>query len=244
LNINHSTLGSNIAGGNGGGIFNNGGTVTIKDSYLVSNQSQSGGGVYTVNGQLILDRSAVRSSFISNLGGGLFVAGPTQITNSTFSNNRAIEGGALFLIHNTTILNSTFNENRADTGGAIWKEASSNATLKNSIVAGSLNSNGSSASLNCDGPNLTSLGRNIISDMTCVPNPSASGDLHATDPDLGVWNGSPLRAYIPNPGSPALDYGLDCPNIDQRGFPRPLGAACDVGSIESGAVIYLPAVIG
>jgi predicted outer membrane repeat protein len=147
LTVNQSTLGSNIAAVNGGGIFNNGGSVTLADSYLISNQAQSGGAVYTVNGQLTLARTAVRSSFISNQGGGIFAAGETQIINSTFSNNRALQGGALFAVADVTILNATFNENRANTGGAIWKEASSTTTLKNSIVAGSLNSDASNPSL-------------------------------------------------------------------------------------------------
>ncbi len=240
LTINDSTLGSNIATITGGGIFNNGGTVTIRRSYLVSNQAASGGGVYTANGQLTVDSSAVRSSFISNEGGGIFAAGPTTITNSTFSNNRAIQGGALFLVANATILNSTFNENRANTAGAIWRAASSSSTIKNSIVAGSLDSNGNSPSLNCDGQPLTSQGRNVISDGSCIPD--SPGDRRNTDPQLGVWFGSPIRAYVPQSGSPAIDYGLDCPATDQRGFPRPLGAACDSGSIEVGGVVYIPMV--
>lgn len=243
LTVNHSTIGSNIAGLNGGGVFNNNGTVTINDSYLISNQAQSGGGVYTVNGQLTLNRTAVRSSFINNQGGGIFAAGPTQITNSTFSNNRALKGGALFLIHNVDILNSTFNENKADLGGAIWKEASSSSTLKNSILTGSENTSGGSSSLNCDGPSLTSLGRNIISDGSCLDNPGSNGDKFNTDPDLGIWFGSPIRGYIPNPNSPVIDYGLGCPSVDQRGYPRPLGGACDVGSMEFGALVFLPSVI-
>ena len=243
LIVHDSTLGSNIANTNGGGIFNNGGTVTLHESYLISNQSQSGGGIYTVNGQVTLDRTAVRSSFISGQGGGIFVAGNTQITNSTFSNNRAQQGGALFTVANATILNATFNENRADQGGAIWREASSTTTVKNSILAGSLDTNGNIPSLNCDGPSLTSLGRNIISDNTCVPNPSSVGDLLDTDPQLGVWFGSPLRAYIPAASSPVLDYALDCPPVDQRGYPRPLGDGCDVGSIERGGVAYLPVFV-
>lgn len=242
LTINHSTLGSNSANVNGGGIFNNGGAVTIRDSYLISSQAASGGGVYTVNGQLTLERTAVRSSFTSNQGGGIFAAGNTQISNSTFSNNRALQGGALFAVADVTILNATFNENRANLGGAIWKEASSTTTVKNSILAGSLETNGSSPSLNCDGLTLTSLGRNIISDNSCTPNPGVNGDLHSTDPLLGVWFGSPTRAYIPDAASPAVDYGLDCPATDQRGYPRPLGAACDVGSIERGQLLYLPLI--
>jgi predicted outer membrane repeat protein len=240
LVIEDSTLGSNIAGTNGGGIFNDGGSVTILKSYLISNQSNNGGAVYTANGQLTIEQSAVRSSFITNEGGGIYAAGDTAISNSTFSNNRAAKGGAIFGAGNVTILNVTFNENRADIAGAIWRDLSSTITVQNSILAGSLDSGGNSPNLNCDGPTLTSLGHNIISDNTCVPNPSIVGDLLGTNPLLGVWQISPLRAYIPDADSPAVDYGLDCPPVDQRGYPRPIGAACDVGSIERGELVFLP----
>jgi predicted outer membrane repeat protein len=240
LVIEDSTLGSNIAGTNGGGIFNDGGSVTILKSYLISNQSNNGGAVYTANGQLTIEQSAVRSSFITNEGGGIYAAGDTAISNSTISNNRAAKGGAIFGAGNVTILNVTFNENRADIAGAIWRDLSSTITVQNSILAGSLDSGGNSPNLNCDGPTLTSLGHNIISDNTCVPNPSIVGDLLGTNPLLGVWQISPLRAYIPDADSPAVDYGLDCPPVDQRGYPRPIGAACDVGSIERGELVFLP----
>ena len=66
------------------------------------------------------------------------------------------------------------------------------------------------------------------------------GDLLAADAKLGVWFGPPLRGYIPAADSPALDYAQACPATDQRGYPRPLGAGCDVGAIERGALVFLP----
>ncbi|HAJ37770.1 MAG TPA: hypothetical protein DCL15_19035 [Chloroflexi bacterium] len=239
LTINYTTLGSNIASGNGGGVYNNGGTVNITDSYLISNQAQNGGAIFTSGGQLTLLRSAVRSSVISNFGGGVYAAGPTTITNVTFSNNRAVRGGGLYTVANTAVLNATFNENRADLGGAIYHQAAT-TTVKNTILTGSLDTAGASPSLNCDGPTLTTQGRNIVGDNSCVPNPSSVGDLLATDAQLGVWLGSPLRGYIPAESSPAVDYAQACPATDQRGYPRPLGADCDVGAIERGVLLFLP----
>jgi hypothetical protein len=241
LTINNSTLGSNRATGNGGAIYNDSGSVTINDSYLISSQALNGGGVYTLNGQLTIQRTGIRSSIVGANGGGLYIAGTTAITNSTFSNNTANSGGGLYSIANTTVLNATFNENRADLGGAIFRSGGS-FSVKNTILAGSKERNSEAPSLNCDGPTLTTQGRNIVSDNSCVPNPSSSGDLLSTDPKLGVWFGAPLRGYIPNADSPAIDYALGCPAVDQRGYPRPLGPGCDVGAIERGAVVYLPLV--
>lgn len=241
LTINSSTLGSNQTSSAGGAIYNDNGSVTLNDSYLVSNQALNGGGVFTANGQLTIQRTGIRGSIVGANGGGLYIAGPTQITNSTFSNNRASSGGGLYSAANTTVLNATFNENRADLGGAIFRSGGA-FSVKNTIVAGSLDRNGVNPSLNCDGTTLTTQGRNIVSDNSCVPNPSSVGDLLSTDPKLGVWFGAPQRGYIPNANSPAIDYAQGCPAVDQRGYPRPLGPGCDVGAIERGAVVYLPLV--
>jgi hypothetical protein len=166
-----------------------------------------------------------------------------EIVNSTFSNNKADSGGGVYKNSTLTLINNTFNENLADSGGALYN-AGGTTTVRNNIFANSLDEAGASLSLNCDGPTLPSEGRNIVSDNSCVPNPSVVGDLLATDPLLGIWqnNGGPTRSYEPLSNSPTIDYGLNCPVVDQRGLPRPLGSACDVGSIEYGGILYLPVI--
>lgn len=245
LNLNHSSLGSNIANNDGGGIYNNGGIVNVMSSYLISNQAFNGGGMMSVDGAVNVEMSALRSNMATGWGGGIYASGGSiQLVNNTFSNNRADQGGGLYKTGTAVLTNNTFSENRADNGGALYNGGGSSA-IRNNIFANSLNEAGGSPSLNCDGPALTSAGHNIISDNSCVPNPSIVGDLHSTDPLLGIWQaqGGPARAYALLPGSPAIDYALDCPAVDQRGWPRPLGTACDVGSIEYGGIIYLPLVV-
>jgi hypothetical protein len=87
---------------------------------------------------------------------------------------------------------------------------------------------------------MTSAGRNIIGDNSCLPNPGSSGDKFSTDPLLGVWLAPRIRGYVPAANSPAVNYGAGCPAVDQRGMPRPIGNACDVGAIERGFQIFLP----
>ncbi len=245
LTINDSTLGANVAqtaGGDGGAIYINGGTVVIRDSYLINNQAQNGGAVRLIGGTLTFERSTMRSNIARANGGGLHIeSNAGAIINSTFSNNKADRGGGIYKIGNTPITNATIHENRADQGGGIYNQ-SGQTTLKNTILAGSQEENSNSPSLNCDGPTMASGGRNIIGDNSCVPNPGSSGDLFSTDPQLGVYFGAPTRGYIPAASSPAVDYGLNCPALDQRNFPRPLGAACDVGAIERGSLTYLPLI--
>lgn len=229
-------------------VFGNG-NLTLNDLELYDGNFGQGGGIFvgptarvTINrGQLTSQRTGIRGSIVGANGGGLYIAGPTTITNSTFSNNTANNGGGLYSTANTTVLNATFNENRANLGGAIFRSGDL-FSVKNTILAGSKERNSEAPSLNCDGPTLESQGRNIVSDNSCVSNPSSVGDLLSTDPKLGVWFGAPLRGYIPNADSPALDYAQGCPAVDQRGSPRPIGAGCDVGAIERDLYLYLPLV--
>ncbi|MGD8464393.1 MAG: choice-of-anchor Q domain-containing protein [Anaerolineae bacterium] len=246
LTIEHSTVGSNITTQYGGGIFNNGVALTIVDSTLISNQAGDGGAIFHVGGSLLIERSAIRSNIATNYGGGLHIdVGTAAVANSTFYDNRAAGGGGIYMNGDQlTITNATFNRNRADIGGALWN-VSNQTTVQNTILAHSRTTNDTADSLNCDGPSLTSLGRNIVSDNTCVPNPSTVGDLLSTDPKLQPFhadNGGPTRNFMLLPDSPAIDYGLDCPDTDQRGYSRPIGPACDVGAVEYGWLVFLPAI--
>jgi hypothetical protein len=47
-------------------------------------------------------------------------------------------------------------------------------------------------------------------------------------------NGGPTLTHALLDGSPAIDAADDaaCPATDQRGVPRPQGAACDIGAYE------------
>jgi hypothetical protein len=247
LIIEDSSLGSNVTTGYGGAVFNNGGQVTIKNSTLISNQAQEGGGIFHSGGSVTIEGSAVRSNVATNNGGGLHLdVGVVTVVNSTFYDNRAAGGGGIYTRGDPlTITNVTFKRNRADIGGALWNFSGGQTRLKNTILAQSRNTNDTAPSLNCDGPTALTEGRNIVSDNTCVPSPSAAGDLLATNPKLDPFirdNGGPTRNFMPLPGSPAIDYGLGCPSVDQRGMRRPIGPACDVGSVEYGWVVLLPGV--
>lgn len=242
LLIEYSSLGSNIATQSGGGIYNDGGTVTVRYTTLISNQTaQDGGGIYSTGGPLTVQAASVRSNIATGMGGGILVATNTaQIANTTFAGNRADQGGGLYTSGITFIGNATFFANRADHGGGIFSAGETH--VKNSIIAWSQDEAGVLSSLDCDGPTMISEGRNIIGDNSCVPNPSSVGDMLMTDPLLGVLgdNGGPTRSLELKQGSPAIDAGNACEPLDQRGVSRPIGLACDIGSIERGSFVYLP----
>lgn len=82
-----------------------------------------------------------------------------------------------------------------------------------------------------------SLGHNIDGDGSCMlseptDQPGSSTAL------LGSLqhNGGPTPTHELLPGSSGIDTGAPswCPGIDQRNFPRPYGARCDVGAYEAG----------
>jgi hypothetical protein len=236
-----------LTDGRGGAVFNNGGTVMITNSTLISNQAFEGGAIFHSGGSVTVENSAVRSNIATDEGGGIHIdVGTVTVVNSTFYDNRAAGGGGIYMRGDSlTITNATFNRNRSDIGGALWN-FSGQTRVKNTILANSRNTNDTNSSLNCDGPPAISEGRNIVTDNTCVPSPSTVGDLLSTDPMLEPFlndNGGPTRTFMLLPDSPAIDYGLGCPTRDQRGVPRPIGLACDVGAVEYGWVVFLPLVL-
>lgn len=243
LTLNGSNLGSNSTNGNGGGLYNDGGTVNIHSSYFINNQAISGGGITQVSGTLHVDTSAFRSHTVAGVGAAMYLqSGTTTLENSTFSNNQANQGGGIYKSSGTLTMSFlTFNENRADLAAAVYNFGGV-TTVGNTIFTGSLDESGIGPALNCDGPSMTSSGHNLMSDNSCVPNPGSSGDLFATPALLGAWT-VPEHVYYPDPNSPAIDYGINCPAMDQRNQPRPFGPACDVGAVERYWLNYLPAII-
>ena len=88
-------------------------------------------------------------------------------------------------------------------------------------------------SSNCSG-SVTDGGHNLSSDGTCGF--TGIGSLNNTDPKIGPLanNGGPTLTIALLPGSPAIDAGNTSvsPVTDQRGFPRPVGPAADIGAYE------------
>ena len=58
---------------------------------------------------------------------------------------------------------------------------------------------------------------------------------YTPEPMLGIEVDQGLKVISVQPYSPALNAGDDtlCPDTDQRGLPRPVGAHCDLGAYEA-----------
>ncbi|HEX6304597.1 MAG TPA: choice-of-anchor Q domain-containing protein [Anaerolineales bacterium] len=203
--IHGLTIKGGKVGGDGGGIYNLG-SVTIANTTLSENTaSNNGGGIYNA-GSLSLTNSTLSGNIATSAGGGLFNNGSSDLNYVTIANNSAASGGGI------ANQNSLF--------------------AANSIVANNIPTES-----NCSGAPLASAGHNLESGNSCSF--SLPSDLINTAPVLGplVDNGGLTPTHALLLGSPAIDAGIvgACGvDTDQRGagFPRPQGAACDIGAFE------------
>ena len=212
----------------GGGIFNNSGTVTLLDSTIAANAAEFGGGLANL-ATLVLTRSVIADNSCSVAGGGIFNRGTLTLTNSTVSQNVATtaSGGGIVNDNGTvTMTNSTLSGNLSGlAGGGIFNNGT--LTLRDSIVANS--SGGECFNIGT----VNDLGHNIVEDGSCISHPSSMSG----DPGLGPLtdNGGPTLTHALFESSIAIDAG-GCAggstSADQRGVARPQGGACDIGAFE------------
>jgi CSLREA domain-containing protein len=223
----------------GGGIYNDGGTLTVMNSTLSGNYGDVGGGIDNNYGTLNLTKSTLsnNSSGFGGQGGGIFnYEGNLTATNSTFSGNLANYGGGIINWGILTITNSTFAGNSAYTeGGAIYNGISGDIlTLNNSILA---NSTGSGKDCFNNSGTVSGTHNLIELDGSGVNACGTTAPINS-DPNLAALTGFP--AYFPLlPSSPAFDAGDDAicaaapvNNTSQNGVTRPQRTHCDIGSFE------------
>jgi predicted outer membrane repeat protein len=253
LTITNSEISDNMATFYGGAIVNNGGQIEISATSFVNNRAGQGGAIYHQAGTAVINSALFMGNGYASTseGGAVFASAPLEVTNSTFAGNFAETGGGIYNDYTAVnVLNSTFHINRADLGGALFNLFGT-TRMKNTILSTSLSLDGTTSSLNCDGPPHVSDGYNLGSDQSCSL--TQTGDLQNTDPMLAPLgdNGGPTLTHMPMPNSPAIDGGTNegCPADDQRGYPRPAGSACDIGAVEAGAEpaalerLFLPVVV-
>jgi len=125
-NVTASISGLTISGGNtagnGGGMYNDGGNVTLADTTVSGNSSRinipssGGGGLFSLGGTTTLTNCIVSGNSAVRDGGGLFNSnGTIALTNCTVTGNSAsLTGGGEFSLGGTTTLtNCTVSGNSA-----------------------------------------------------------------------------------------------------------------------------------
>lgn len=223
--------------GLGGGLFNQGGTVTIANSTLVANVALGGKGGYGGSG----------------FGGGIFnLNGTLTLTNATVAGN-SVGGGALW-----GIIFSDATPGAA-AGGALYNLSLDVGTatptqnagvhLANSILADTLdgandvvnNQINGGATLVAHGPNLVTVtvvnqGGGLLGVPFLVADPQlASADYHGgPTPTMPLLAGSPAANAGDTAQLSAANFGGTYPLHDQRGpgFPRTVAGLVDLGATE------------
>ncbi len=191
--------GSNGYGYSGGGIYNDGGTVTVSDSTLADNSAvSSGGGIYNNGGTLTLSDSTLANNSASYYGGGICnYLGTLTVSDSTLADNSAsFSGGGIYTFQGTvTVSDSTLSGNSAfiGSGGGIYNGGGtltvSDSTLANNSASydgggiynlyGTLTVSDSTLAHNSAGIGgggiYNSVGTVTVSDSTLADNSASSG---------------------------------------------------------------------
>jgi len=125
--VEGSTIISNTATANGGGIHNFSGTTTVDECTVSANTAKNGGGIYNED-TLNVTNSTIGGAGAGNTasfsGGGIYNEfGTTTVDGSTVSANTAVYGGG---IHNDCILcNTTTVDDSTASAGGIYNNADS-----------------------------------------------------------------------------------------------------------------------
>ena len=256
--INSGTVtisGLTVTGGDyyaGGGIFNDGATVSLADITVAHNGATGGGGgIDNAAGTMTLTGSTVSGNSTSDTAGGILNGGTMAISDSTVSGNYTChEGGGIENSGAMTVTDSTVSGNTDACTGSAQGELSndSGGTLN---VAATIVASGSLADGDCSG-GVTDEGYNIADDSTCGFGATGSIDNAPTlDSSLGALgnNGGLTQTILPAADSPAVGFIptgttrnsiLICPRIDQRGVASQ--GSCTIGAVEVPFAIYINSI--
>jgi hypothetical protein len=235
----------NVVTAGGGGIFLQGGTLTVMNSIISNNMAVAGGGIsgtgtlnvinstisgnkatggngggFDNSGKVNVTNSTISDNTAAVSGGGIYNISTLSVTNSTISSNKAlsVRGGGIRNQGPLTVTNSTITNNMAPTGGGIYNDGNL-VTSSSTIIAGNTAPNGPDFS----GPVTTSLGYNLVGNTTGSTGFTAPTDILNQNPLLGPLqnNGGPTFTHALLAGSPAIDKGISNGlTTDQRGFAR------------------------
>ncbi len=203
-----------------GGLYLQGVQIEIHDTTVAWNEARSAGGIFVGPDGTTLEMTNVtlaENTALASLAGGIAISSGVTgvIRNATIARNAApgavafagaTTGGAQVVLRNTIVADSV--------AGNAWNPISCLATF--------LEGGG-----NLQWPVARAGGGSDVPDALC------SASIAVTDAQLGALqhNGGPTLTIRPAADSPAIGVGTSCPETDQRGVARPLGA-CTAGAVE------------
>jgi CSLREA domain-containing protein len=238
--------------GGGGLLFDAGGTGSITRCTVIGNVATNGGGVSNFIDSVAITDSTISGNTATGAGGGVYNIDSVEITNSTISGNIAGTGGGAFdggglynfgsPLSAANLSNVTITDNHANGDGGGVENDGGIVVIRNTIIADNEDVPAGGSTPDCGGE-ITSQGYNLIGSTSGCTFTPATGDLTGLASGLAALaqNGGPTATHALLPQSPAIDAGnpARCADeqamvlsTDQRGAPRPLGAACDIGAFE------------
>jgi len=222
------TNGNATAAAAGGGITSYGG-LTVSNSVITGNTSDSGGGIVSNGEWLLVDSSTISGNTSYSVGGAIFNFNGSIliVNNSTLSGNTAInDGGGIGSTDGAVLLNnSTISGNSADEGGGINYGCSAQGpcmgvTINNSTISANTATLGTAGGIHNALATVT-LYNSIVAGNTTAGTAN-SGDCTncgtqnqynfiGGNPELtplqGAPNGTAQAVMIPMPGSPVIGAG-------------------------------------
>ncbi len=166
--ISDLTIADFAVAGNGGGINDNGGSLTITNVNFTGDSAAGGGGFYNL-GTVSVEGASFTNNHAAS-GGAIDNQHDLTLTTSTLVGNNATgDGGGLFSTGPALeVFGCTLAGNTATEGGGVWVDASSElVTLLNSTLSGNTATN--------SGGGLANQGTATLTNCTVSANKAASG---------------------------------------------------------------------
>jgi hypothetical protein len=226
-----------LIGSDGAAIYN-AGVLSLLNCTLAGNTfygSAGQGGAIGNVGRLTLN-GCTFSGNVAGYGGAMAnQASVCSMQNCTFAGNRSTagNGGAIIndLAATLNVLHCTFSGNTAAGSGGDIDNSSSQVNITNSILAASTPND----IYNESGSTNTAGGSNIVQVLDNSGTLIGGSTIRSVNPQLAPLgnHGGPTQTMPPLPGSPAVDAAPFTTLLtDQRGYPRVLGRAADIGAVE------------
>ncbi len=251
LSLQNCTLNANSTGGttaDGGAIRAVAGTAVTINNCTVSNNASArhGGALYGAGGSWTVTNTTLSSNTSANQGGAFYSNGTPGVLlfqNDTFYLNKAADGGAFCLQNCNTqlqVISSTITTNSVtvDAGGIKRFGGTGTIYVESSIISGN------SAAGSAGHPDVENNGTTFSFKYCAIGNVAGITSLNdqggnlpfGSALNLGAFggNGGPTLSIAPLLGSLLIDAGFTPSSLsfDQRGQPRIVGPASDIGSIE------------